>query len=215
MHSHGRKIHNRISPCIHPPPLSINRQWIINVFRLLSTPNIWSSKRLFCSAKRVLLISILENKQDVQILSRLIAYFLHRSFVSLSISRCCTLFVMPFTMPGSSSGCKKYTFWGRESSCNSENWIFILCAWERSGRQGRCLSPPYHISMLQMSLDFLLFVNIYTTRRQKENIFWRERMTCRRSHPNVSSYNSLKVCNINICLNMMSSYMKPSYNTLI
>ena len=111
MHSHWRKIHNRISPCIHPPPSFYQQPVNYKCFSFIVNSKYLILKAIILFRKTgVIDFNSGEQTRSVQILSRIIAYFLHRSFVSLSISRCCTLFVMPFTMPGSNSGCKKYTF---------------------------------------------------------------------------------------------------------
>ena len=122
-------------------------------------------KRLFCSTKRVLLISIVENKQDLQILSRIIAaYFFASVLCQFADKPLRRLFVMPFT--------KAATAWRIKN--------------KNVGRVLR-LSPPYHISMLQMSSisSFLWIFTRGSAGRQEENIF--QMMTCASSRPPVTA----------------------------
>ena len=168
MHSHGRKIHNRISPCIHPPPsfyqppvnykcisFIVNSKYLILkaiiLFRKTGVIDFNSGEQTRCAnfikAYCIFFASVL-----CQFVDKPLLYFIcnafHNAWEQQRLQK------------------RETHFEAGKVLATQKIWFFILCAWERSGRQGRCLSPPYHISMLQMSLDFLLFVNIYTRRKR-------------------------------------------------
>ena len=128
MHSHGRKIHNRISPCIHPPPSFYQLQMNYKCISFIVNSKYLILKAIILFHKTgVIDFNSGEQTRSANFIKDYCIFFASVlcQFVDKPLLY---LFVMPFTMAnralGAAANRKVETF-----NLHSENHIFlILCA---------------------------------------------------------------------------------------
>ena len=140
MHSHGRKIHNRISPCIHPPPSFYQLQMNYKCISFIVNSKYLILKALILFHKTgVIDFNSGEQTRSANFIKDYCIFFASVlcQFVDKPLLY---LFVMPFTMANRALGAaasRKVEYF----NLHSENYIFhFLCLFERmAGRAGVCL----------------------------------------------------------------------------
>ena len=138
MHSHGRKIHNRISPCIHPPPSFYQLQMNYKCISFIVNSKYLILKALILFHKTgVIDFNSREQTRSANFIKDYCIFFASVlcQFVDKPLLY---LFVMPFTNRAlGAAASRKVEYF----NLHSENYIFhFLCLFERmAGRAGVCL----------------------------------------------------------------------------